>query len=157
MHFEMSSAMMTSSIGNLFRGTGHLRGEFTGHRWIPRTKAVWRRALMFSLICARIKGWVNNREAGDMRRHRTNYDVTVMGNGCYFSLATLCRLIVSFIVIGGMQHETPTGIWGIISEIISASYRFKNFHCCEKIKEWLIALYHHNPNKKMSNRTRVYI
>ena len=31
--------MMTSSSGNIFRVTGHLCGEFTGHRWIPRTKA----------------------------------------------------------------------------------------------------------------------
>ena len=31
--------MMTSSNGNIFRVTGHLFGEFTGHRWIPRTKA----------------------------------------------------------------------------------------------------------------------
>ena len=30
--------MMTSSNGNIFRVTGHLRGEFTP-RWIPRTKA----------------------------------------------------------------------------------------------------------------------
>ena len=31
--------MMTSSNGNFFRVTGPLCGEFTGHRWIPRTKA----------------------------------------------------------------------------------------------------------------------
>ena len=31
--------MMTSSNGNIFRVTGHLCGEFTGHLWIPRTKA----------------------------------------------------------------------------------------------------------------------
>ena len=31
--------MMTSSNGNIFRVTGHLYGEFTGPRWIPRTKA----------------------------------------------------------------------------------------------------------------------
>ena len=30
---------MTSSDGNIFRVTGHLCGEFTGLRWIPRTKA----------------------------------------------------------------------------------------------------------------------
>ena len=35
-------------------------------------------ALMFSLICARINGWVNNREAGDLRRHRGHYGVSVM-------------------------------------------------------------------------------
>ena len=32
-------SMMTSSNGNIFHVTGHLCGEFTGHRWIPRTKA----------------------------------------------------------------------------------------------------------------------
>ena len=31
--------MITSSNGNIFRVTGHLCGEFTGPRWIPRTKA----------------------------------------------------------------------------------------------------------------------
>ena len=31
--------MMMSSDGNIFRITGHLCGEFTGHQWIPRTKA----------------------------------------------------------------------------------------------------------------------
>ena len=42
-------------------------------------KGQWRGALMFTLICARINGWVNNREAGDLRRYRAHYDVSVMG------------------------------------------------------------------------------
>ena len=41
-------------------------------------KGQWTGALMFSLICAWISGWVNNRETGDLRRHRAHYDVTVM-------------------------------------------------------------------------------
>ena len=41
-------------------------------------KGQWREALMFSVICAWINGWVNNREAGDLTRHRVHYDVTVM-------------------------------------------------------------------------------
>ena len=41
-------------------------------------KVQWRGSLMFSLICTRINGWVNNREAGDLRHHRAHYDVTVM-------------------------------------------------------------------------------
>ena len=36
--------------------------------------------LMFSLICAWINRWVNNGEAGDLRRIRPHYDVTVMGD-----------------------------------------------------------------------------
>ena len=41
-------------------------------------KGQWRRALMFSLIYAWIKGCVNNCETGDLRRHRAHYDVIVM-------------------------------------------------------------------------------
>ena len=41
-------------------------------------KGQWRGALMFSLICAWINSWVNNREAGNLRRHRAHYGVTVM-------------------------------------------------------------------------------
>ena len=40
-------------------------------------KIQWRGALMFSLICAWTSGWVNNREAGDWRRHRPHYDINV--------------------------------------------------------------------------------
>ena len=43
-------------------------------------KGQWRRALMFSLIYAWIHDWVNNREAGDLRRQRGHYDVIVMLN-----------------------------------------------------------------------------
>ena len=41
-------------------------------------KGQWRGALMFSLICARINGWANNREAGDLWCYRAHYDVTVI-------------------------------------------------------------------------------
>ena len=41
-------------------------------------KGQWRGALIFSLICARINDWVNNREAGDLRCYRGHYDVIVM-------------------------------------------------------------------------------
>ena len=45
---------------------------------ITTHKGQWRGALMFSLICVWIKSWVNNREAGDLRRHHAHSDVTVM-------------------------------------------------------------------------------
>ena len=41
-------------------------------------KGQWRVASMFSLICVWINDWVNNREAGDLRRYRAHYDVTLM-------------------------------------------------------------------------------
>ena len=78
-HVALTWNMMTSSNGNIFRVTGHLCGEFTGPRWIPHTKAS-DGALMFSLICVWINGWVNNGEAGDLRRYRAHYVVTVMNS-----------------------------------------------------------------------------
>ena len=45
----------------------------------------WRGASIFSLICAWINGWVNNRGDGDLRRHRAHY-VIVM----YLSIVTHC-------------------------------------------------------------------
>ena len=50
-------------------------------------KGQWHGALMFSLICVWINDWVNNREAGDLRRHRGHYDVIVMcGYGAHRNL-----------------------------------------------------------------------
>ena len=43
-------------------------------------KGKWPGALMFSLICAWMNGWENNREAGDLRRHRAHYNITVMSS-----------------------------------------------------------------------------
>ena len=45
-------------------------------------KGQWRGALIFSLICVWINGWVNNREAGDLRRYRAHSDVIVMRSAC---------------------------------------------------------------------------
>ena len=50
------------------------------HRWPGNSphKGQWRWAMMFSLICAWINAWVNNREAGDLRHHRAHYDVIML-------------------------------------------------------------------------------
>ena len=56
-------------------------------------KGQWGEALMFSLICVWINGWVNNREAGDLRRHRAHYDVIVM---LRFSFSTNYRRTFRF-------------------------------------------------------------
>ena len=65
--------VMTSSNENIFRVTGPLCREFTGTH-----KGQWRGALMFSLICAWTNGWVNTWDTGDLRRHSTHYDITLM-------------------------------------------------------------------------------
>ena len=59
----------------------------------------WRRALMLSLICTWINGWVNNCEAGDLRRHCTHYDIFVMGVAyCRpsFAIISQCALDISW-------------------------------------------------------------
>ena len=50
------------------------------HRWPVNSphKGQWRAALMFFFICVWINGWVNNREAGDLRRYRAHYDIIIM-------------------------------------------------------------------------------
>ena len=52
-------------------GNSPVTGEFPSQRPVTRS-------LMFSLICAWINGWVNNREAGDLRRHCAHYDVNAI-------------------------------------------------------------------------------
>ena len=90
--------MMTSSNGNIFRVTGPFCGEFTGHRWIPRTKTSDTELWCFLWSAPWINGWVNNREAGDLSRHRTYYDVIVMkcwhGQPTSRTTSSSCRLVI---------------------------------------------------------------
>ena len=71
--------MMTSSNGNIFRVTGHLCGEFTGPRWLLRTKAS--DAELWCFLWSASKYTVEYREAGDLRRNQAHYDVIVM---CFY-------------------------------------------------------------------------
>ena len=63
---ETFSTLLALSVGN---------SPVTAQRY-----GLWRGALMFSMICTWINGWVNNREAGDLIRHRAHYDVTAMNS-----------------------------------------------------------------------------
>ena len=47
----------------------------TGDRWIPLTKAI---DVMLWRFLWSAHGWENNRDADDLRYHRSHYDVTVM-------------------------------------------------------------------------------
>ena len=55
-------------------------------------KGQWRGALMFSLICVWINDWVNNREAGDLRRYRAHCDVIVMNHVTDLVLPNVCGI-----------------------------------------------------------------
>ena len=75
----------------------------------------WRGALMFSL--AWINGWVSNREAGDLRRHRTYYDVIVMSlYGALGSCVTAYdACIINSLPPGRFEHNFRQVIFKIIS------------------------------------------
>ena len=106
-----ATPMMTSSNGNIFRVTGHLCGEYTGPRW--------RGALTSSLICVWIIGWVNNREAGDLRRYRPHYDVIVMSLLCYPLFHNRLRVVCLLIFANCWQKY-----WLSLSGIFSSEFRY---------------------------------
>ena len=64
---ETFSALLAICAGN-----SPVTGEFLAQMPVTRNFDV------FSMICARINGWVNNGEAGGLGRHGAHYDVTVM-------------------------------------------------------------------------------
>ena len=78
--------MMTSSNGNIFRVTGHLCGEFTGLRWIPRTKAsdaeLW--CFLWSVPDKRLSkqswGWWLETQSGSLWRHSNEPILPMMGH-----------------------------------------------------------------------------
>ena len=55
-----------------FRVTVLLCGEFTSHRWIPRTRASDAELWCFLPICAWTNSWAKNEDAGDLIRHRAH-------------------------------------------------------------------------------------
>ena len=72
----------TGPMATLFVGTISLM-DFHGNSVLMEIsfcshKGRWRGTLIFSLICAWTNGWINNRDAGDLRRHRAYYNVVVM-------------------------------------------------------------------------------
>ena len=54
-----------------------LWGESPVTGGFPSQKSVTR-SLILSLMCAWTDGWANNRDVGDLRRHRAHYDVNLM-------------------------------------------------------------------------------
>ena len=70
--------------GNFFGSTGHLWAEFAEPN-IPRIKASDAELWCFYLICAWINGLGNNRDAGDLIRHRAHYKAIIMQSLLSFS------------------------------------------------------------------------
>ena len=68
---------MTSSNGNIFRVTGPLCGEFTGPGEFPAQRPVTRSFDVFFDLRLN-KRLSKQREAGDLRRNSSHYDVIIM-------------------------------------------------------------------------------
>ena len=73
-HVGMTFCRMNAPLSSRWgqKSRGRRLSDFCPH------KGQWLGALMFSLICAWLNGWVTNREANDLGRHCAYYDVTVM-------------------------------------------------------------------------------
>ena len=81
-------------------------------------KGQWHGALMFSLICAWTNGWVNNRDAGDLRRHRAHFDVIVMR---YYDWGNSTRYYQEHLLKRTFTINTPAHYWncGANSGVVS--------------------------------------
>ena len=87
----------------------------------------WRGVFMFSLICVWINDWVNNGEAGDLRRYLIHYDVTVMNNILILDDIGHPRSLENDGIhnmneepcIGQFQIHTVVPIWGVPARFIT--------------------------------------
>ena len=91
LHMETFSALLAICARN-----SPVTGEFPSQRPVIQSFDV------FFDFCAWMNGWVNNREASDLRRHRTHYDVTVIVMLCCLRLITkvVSGIHLTFINIG---------------------------------------------------------
>ena len=92
-------------------------------------KGQWCGALMFSLICARINGWVNNREAGDLRRHQAHCGVIVMTHWYYHSWYYRSEWIIAAVIqlgisLNGTVVKSATDLAIFVNPILYAFYMY---------------------------------
>ena len=71
----MSITTSSYAYGNIFCVTCPLCEDFFDDRWIPHTKAS---DAEFWCFLWKKNAWVNNRDAGDLRRHHARYDVVTV-------------------------------------------------------------------------------
>ena len=91
-------------------------------------KGQWRRALLFSFICVWINGWVNNREAGDLRHYRAHYDVTVMckANAILFRPQSV--------------EDRPVGLYDWPAEPVKPVMKARRLSCAGTYSLWKLGL-----------------
>ena len=112
--------MMTSSNGNIFRVTGHLYGEFIGHRWIPLTKAsdaeLWCFLCAITVMCQAVCAHVPViYESYKLRLKRLKLIIFTKYFGCYLKgIASLkkthCWIAMPDLVIMLLFKNTPCSV-----------------------------------------------
>ena len=75
---ETLSALLAICAGN-----SPVTGEFPSQRPVTRSFDV------FFYLRLNRRGWVNNDETGDLRRHRAHYDGTIMNKGSMINPSVL--------------------------------------------------------------------
>ena len=94
----------------------------------------WRGALMFSLICVGINGWIKNPEAGDLRCYCTHYDISVM-----FVEPNLANVCDNFTVLNCLEenlynsHSTP-----FLDLIMMQSVHYHHTRRQKSVQQWFL-------------------
>ena len=100
-NFPITQSKMTSSNWNIFRVTGPLWEEFTGE--FPSQRPLTRSFNFFFDLQTNF--CVNNRDAGDLRRHRAHHDVTAMFCTFHRARQALCKIATWLDNSNGVMNE----------------------------------------------------
>ena len=113
--------MMTSSNGNIFRVTGLLCGEFTGHRWIPLTKDLmaWSFDVFFDMhlnkrLSKQSWGWWFETPSCSLIRHRNGF-CTNMG----LDLGQCCAWWCQDISSQSVDYDVTITVSGVVQQTIN--------------------------------------
>ena len=128
-------------------------------------KGHWRGAFMFSSICAWTNDWANNRDIGDLRRHRAHYDVNVMWISIFCSRVSVMYLFfyvsIMLVCITSNEYECVF-IKGFSLFMVENSYTprtrvkrngFYTLQYSVSTFEWLLK---HSCEKKLLNPRFLY-
>ena len=111
---------MTSSNGNIFRVTGHLCGEFNGHRWIPGQRPVTRSFDVFfdlrlnNRLSKQSWGWWFETLSRPLWRNRNgiHYIVKLDHTRCYHSVLALRKQF--YIYLSVKIHQLQILIFHVV-------------------------------------------
>ena len=102
----------------------------------PAQRPVTRIGALFSLNCAWMNSWENNREAGDLRRLRANYDVPVMLLFCFVIHWLLSRNLWALFDTGlPLPEYQGTNDTDLMNTVVLNCCRATNQQC-EQDSQW---------------------